>query len=85
VLADVGSIPTASTSIQKQSPAGASRWGFVFEYPHAQMEIETTLAAATLRWRSHSPPLANPTILCQSSSIDSLLKHHTAKCHRGPT
>jgi len=32
VLADAGSIPAASTSIQKQSPAGASRWGFVFEY-----------------------------------------------------
>jgi hypothetical protein len=29
---DHGSVASASTSIQKQSPAGASQWGFVFEY-----------------------------------------------------
>jgi len=31
-LSEDYSVDAASTSIQKQSPAGASRWGFVFEY-----------------------------------------------------
>jgi hypothetical protein len=32
VLADEGSIPSASTSIQKQRPAGENRRAVVFEY-----------------------------------------------------
>jgi hypothetical protein len=60
VLADVGSIPTASTSIQKQSPAGASRWGFVFEYPHEQMEIESTSGTDVGRSRGFSPQRGEP-------------------------
>jgi len=39
-VAEEYSVDAASTSIQKQSPIDASRWGFVFEYFVADEGIE---------------------------------------------